>query len=119
MRDINLLKVNGVNVDGALEILGDIEMYDEILNDFLDVSYERMPRLEEFKNNNDMASYAIDVHALKSDAKYLGFDLLSSMALEHQLKSEENDINYINSHYDELVSEVNSKIKLAMEYLGK
>ena len=117
MRDINTLKANGVDVDSALELLGDMEMYDETLNDFLEVSMERMPRIEESKKNDDMKNYAIDVHALKSDSKYLGFTKLADMALEHQLKSEENDIDYINEHYDELMKEANSKIDLVKDYL--
>ena len=117
MKDINLLKINGVDVEGALEILGDMEMYDETLNDFLEVSMERMPRLENAKNNGDMTNYAIDVHSLKSDSKYLGFTKLADLALNHQLKSEENDINYINSHYAELIMETNKIINLVKEYL--
>lgn len=118
MKDINFLKNNGVDVDGAIEILGDIEMYNETLNDFLEVSAERMPKIAEYKNNGDMKNYAIEVHAMKSDSKYLGFTLLADMALNHQLKSEENDINYINEHYDELINEANKIIVLAKDYLG-
>ena len=118
MKDINLLKLNGVDVDGSLEILGDIDMYNETLGDFLEVSIERMPRLEESFKNKDMKNYAIDVHALKSDSKYLGFTKLADMALEHQLKSEANNIDYINENYDELINEVNSKINLIKEYLN-
>lgn len=117
MKDVNLLKTYGVDIESALEILGDMEMYDETLNDFLEVSEERMPRLENAKNNGDMANYAIDVHALKSDSKYLGFTKLAEMALNHQIKSEENDINYINSHYEELIIEANKIINLVKEYL--
>jgi len=41
-----------------------------------------------------MKNYAIDVHAIKGDAKYFGFNKLADIALEHQLKSEDNDIDY-------------------------
>ena len=57
MKDINLLKNNGVDVDSALDLLGDIEMYNETLQDFLDVSSERMPKLETYKKNQDMKNY--------------------------------------------------------------
>ena len=118
MQDIKILKDNDIDVDKSLEILGDMDMYNELLNDFLEVSSERMPRLEESFNNRDMKNYAIDVHAIKSDSKYLGFTKLAEMALEHQLKSEDNDIDYINSHYDEFISEVNRIINLVVEYLN-
>ena len=117
MKDINFLKEHDVDVDSSIELLGDIEMYNELLSDFIEISKERMTRLENFKNNNDMKNYAIDVHAIKSDSKYLGFTKLAEMALNHQLKSEDNDINYINNNYDELVTEVNDKINLIKEYL--
>ena len=119
MKDINLLINNGVDVDSALELLGDMEMYEETLNDFLDVSIERMPRLEEAFKISDMKNYAIDVHALKSDSKYLGFINLSNMALEHQTKSEENDVNFINDNYNALVDEATRIIELVKEYLGR
>ena len=117
MKGIDYLKDNGIDVDAGIEILGDIEMYNDTLNDFLEVSAERLPKLEEFKNNGDMANYAIDVHALKSDSKYLGFTKLAEMALNHQLKSEENDTNYINTHYDELIIEASKIINVVKEYL--
>jgi HPt (histidine-containing phosphotransfer) domain-containing protein len=118
MKDINLLKSNGVDVDGAIEILGDLEMYNETLNDFLDVSLERMPKLEKYKEEKDMKNYAIEVHAMKSDSKYLGFTKLADMALEHQIKSEENDIEYVSAHYEELINEANEKISLVKAYLN-
>lgn len=118
MKDINLLKNNGIDVENALELLGDIEMYEETLNDFIEVSEERMPKLAEYVTSKDMENYAIQVHAMKSDSKYLGFTKLAEMALEHQLKSEENDIDYIIGHYDELVSEFNRIMKIVNQYLG-
>ena len=105
MKDVNLLKENGIDIDSALEFLGDMEMYEETLNDFIEVSEKRMPRLAESFNSGDMKNYAIDVHALKSDSKYLGLTVLSDMALEHQTKAENNDIDYIKSHYEELVND--------------
>ena len=118
MKDVNLLKENGIDIESALEFLGDMDMYDETLNDFLEVSEERMPRLAESFNSGDMKNYAIDVHALKSDSKYLGLSILSEMALEHQTKAENNDIDYIKSHYDELINEFNSKMDIIKKYLN-
>lgn len=118
MKDISLLKNNGIDVDSALELLGDMEMYEETLNDFLEVSDERMPKLNECVKNNDMQNYAIQVHAMKSDSKYLGFTTLAEMALEHQLKSEANDIDYVTKHYDELVKEANRILGIVNQYLG-
>jgi len=118
MKDIDFLKKNGIDVDSALTFLGDIDTYNEILEEFLNVSSDRMIRIDNAKNNMDMNNYAIDVHALKSDSKYLGFTNLAEMALEHQLKAQENDINFINGHYTELIDEVNKIIKIAGDYFN-
>ena len=117
MKSIDFLKENGVDVDAGIEILGDIEMYNETLSDFLDVSSERLPKLEESRQKGDMKNYAIEVHAMKGDSKYLGFTKLASISLEHQLKSEENDVNYVNEHYDELMEEANRIIDIVTTYL--
>lgn len=118
MKNIDYLKENGIDVDAGIEILGDIEMYNETLNDFLEVSAERLPKMEEFKKTGDMKNYAIEVHAMKGDSKYLGFNKLAQMSLEHQLKSEANDINYVNEHYNELIEEANRIINIVTTYLN-
>lgn len=118
MKNINYLKQNEIDVDQAIELLGDIEMYQETLNDFLEGTAERIPKLEKYLKNQDMKDYAIEVHAMKSDSKYLGFTTLADLALEHQQKSENNDINYINNHYKELKKELDRIIKVVKEYLN-
>ena len=35
MKDVSLLVRNGVNVDGSLELFGDIEMYNETMEEYL------------------------------------------------------------------------------------
>lgn len=119
MKNIEYLKQNGIDVDHGLELLGDMEMYDETLDDFLSESESRLPKLEEYKNNGDMANYAIQAHSMKSDSKYLGFTKLAEMSLDHEMKSKDNDINYINSNYDDLITEANRIINVVKNYLGK
>ena len=118
MKDINILKNNGVNVEQGLEILGDIEMYDETLNDFIEESKTRIPNLKEYKESEDMENYAILVHSMKSDSKYLGFTKLAELSYNHEMKSKENDINYVNNNFDELITEANRVIGIVTKYLN-
>ena len=115
--DIDYLKSNDIDVDSALELLGDIDTYNETLNDFLDENKERLPKLESFYNSGDMENYEILVHAMKSDSKYLGFTKLAEMALDHQNHSSDNDYEYIKAHYSELMDEVNRVTELVKKYL--
>ena len=118
MKDINFLKDNKIDVDSGIALLGDIEMYNDTLADFLEESATRLPKIEEYKEKEDMENYAILVHAMKGDSKYLGFTKLAELSLNHQLKSQANDINYVNENYDDLISEANRIIKVVKEYLG-
>ena len=48
----------------ALELLGDMDMYNDTIKDFYNELPTKWNRIIEFKNNNDMPYYAIDVHSL-------------------------------------------------------
>ena len=110
---------NGVDMDKALELLGDMEMYNDTIKDFYNELPTKWNRIIEFKNNNDMSNYAIDVHSLKSDCKYLGFMKLADVAYQHELKSKENDSAFINEHFSELEEEYKNVLRIAAKYLEK
>ena len=63
-----------------------------------------------------MENYAIDVHALKSDCKYLGFYDLADVAYEHELKSKENDVDFVNENFEKLEIEYSKVLKIVKEY---
>jgi len=115
--NVEYLKENDIDVDASLELLGDIDMYNDTLNTFVEENKKRIPRIEKNKNEGNMKDYSIDVHALKSDSKYLGFKKLDELSYEHELKSKENDIEYINKHYDELMNEYNRINDVIGKYL--
>ena len=117
--NMNYLKQNDIDVDASLELLGDIEMYNDTLNTFIEENKERIPRIEKNKNEGNMKDYSIDVHALKSDSKYLGFKKLAELSYDHELKSKDNNIDYINNHYEELINEYNRIYEVINKYLGK
>ena len=119
MKDVNLLVSNGVNVEKSLELFGDMQMYDSTLEDFLNEIGNRLDRIKKYKEISDMANYAIEVHALKSDSKYFGFDKLAELAYNHEMESKKNNMFYVVDHYDELITEANRIVKLVNEYLGR
>ena len=115
--NMDYLKQNGIDVDASLELLGDKEMYDDTLKEFINESKERLPRLKMNKEKQDLVNYEIDVHAMKSDSKYLGFTKLAEMSYDHELKAKDNDINYILEHYNELMEEVDRILNIVNTYL--
>ena len=119
MKDVNILKNNGVNVEKSLELFGDMETYDETLETFLTEANEKINNIKKYKEIADMANYAILVHSLKSDAKYFGFDKLAELSYNHELESKANHIYYIYDHFDELMDEADRILNLVRQYLGK
>ncbi|MBE6139746.1 MAG: response regulator [Firmicutes bacterium] len=116
--DIDYLKENDIDVDSGVELLGDIEMYNDTLKDFLIESETRIPKMKEHLDNEDSNNYAILSHAMKSDSKYLGFKKLAELSLNHELKGKDNDIKYIKEHHPELMDEVERVINVVKKYLG-
>ena len=117
--NINILRNNGIDIDAGLELLGDIETYNDILDTYLEENIDRIQKIDQYKNSGDMKNYEILVHALKGDSKYLGCTSLAEIAYNHQMKSSENDINYVNEHYQELINEVDRITKIFKEYKGE
>lgn len=119
MKDRNYLEENGVDVQTGLDLLGDMDMYNETCEDFLNEINEKYPNAKAYKEAGDMPNYAILVHSIKSDSKYLGFTRLAELAYEHELKSKENDIDFVNNNFASLEEEINRIINVVKTYLGK
>ena len=119
MRDVNLLTSNGVNVEKALELFGDMDMYDATMSDFLDMVEQKLANLKRYRETGNMPNYAIEVHSLKSDARYLGFVNLADLAYQFELKSKANDLMYVYDNYKTLLDEARRMINLSKKYLGR
>lgn len=94
-------------------------MYNETMDIFFDGLKERITKIQNFKNASDMPNYAIEVHAFKNDCKYLGILDLANIAYQHELKSKENDNNYVNDNFNLLMKKIIDVEKIVKEYLGK
>ena len=119
MRDVNLLTSNGVNVEKALELFGDMDMYDATMSDFLEMIDQKLANLRKYRETGDMPNYAIEVHSLKSDARYLGFVSLADLAYQFELKSKANDLMFVYDNYKTLLDEAHRVINLSKKYLGR
>ncbi len=117
MKDINFLKEHGVNVDKSLELFGDMEIYNETMKDYLEGIDEKKSLLAKYKEANDWANYAIYAHSIKSDARYLGFEDIAAICLEHETAGKEGNSAFILSDYDRIVSAADKMTEVVSEYL--
>ena len=106
MKDKTILLNNSIDVEASLELFGDMETYNETLNDFLESVFEKLEEIKIYKEAKDMPNYAILVHSLKSDSKYLGFTKLAEISYNHELKAKEKGVTP-----KEFVDNVSSDIK--------
>ena len=114
----NYLKEHGVDLDHALELLGDIEMYNMTLHDYLEEIDNKHKELKNYLDMEDMDNYAVLVHSMKSDAKYLGFMDLADICYQHELKSKEKDIDFCRENFTKLENELNKYVSIAREYVN-
>lgn len=109
---------NGFNVDKGISLLGDTETYNETMKEFISETDNKLSKLELYKNNFDMKNYAIVVHSIKSDAKYLGITKLSDLAFKHETESKNNNVVFIKENYQKFVVEINHVLDICKKYIG-
>ena len=111
-----LLK-NGIDYNKGVELLGDLDTYKDTLSNWYKECHQKFEDMKLSKLKHDMPNYAIAVHALKSDSKYLGFDKLASMSYEHEMKSKANDQEYVDSNFSDLEREFIRTTIIVEKYL--
>lgn len=113
------MKENNIDYNKGIELFGSMDMYNSMLSDWYKGINDKWNKIISYKNNNDMTNYAIEVHSLKSDAKYFGFTKLAELSLNHELKSKDNDTEYVNSNFSELELEYKRILNIVDNYLNK
>ncbi len=101
---------NDIDYKKGIELFGDLDTYKKMLSDWYKESKNKIKDIKDYMDIGDMHNYSIQVHALKSDSKYFGFNKLAELSLNHELKSKENDMNYVYSNFKELENEFNRVI---------
>ena len=119
MKDVNILTSNGVNVKQSLELFGEMELYDETLNDFVDMAQEKIDNLNKYNAAGDMPNYAIAVHAMKSDARYLGFLEYGDLCYDSELKAKANNVAGVRENHPKVMEGVAKMLSVARQYLGR
>lgn len=117
INDESYFQEHDIDYEESLKIFGDMNSYKEMLKEFLTNSDDKWSKIEKYYQEEDMENYAIEVHSLKSDAKYLGFKKLAKMALNHELKSKEGNYKYVKRTFKSLEKEFQRIIYVLENYL--
>lgn len=119
MKDRNILTNNGIDVDHGIALLGDMEMYDSFLSDFLNDFVNRINKIQKAKVDVDLENYAILVHSLKSDSKYLGFMKLAELAYQQEMASKANDFTAVTRNHNEMIMEASRIYTIGIQYMNQ
>ena len=112
------LEENGVDIKSALEMFGSMEIYIDSVKTYIHDSEENFKDLIKYFNENDLENYTILVHKLKSESRYLGLNKIADMALQHETKSKEKDLNYIKDNFDLLEKEYRKSIDILKTFIN-
>ena len=115
--DKNYLIEHGVDIEEALSLLGDMDMYNMTIHDFYQDVEDKWNNIVHYKDEGNMSEYSILVHSLKSDCKYLGFMKLADISYQHELKSKENDLDFVLAHFKELEDEYHKSMEIIKNYV--
>lgn len=118
MGKVDILRNNNVQVDGALEFWGDMDSYNENLEEYKDSLNDKLENLEYYKNQSDFENYGILAHSTKSEAKYLGFMNEAEIFLQHEMAGKESNKDYIDTHFEELKNTINKINSILEEYFN-
>lgn len=106
----------GINVSEGVSFTGREDKYLAAIQRFYH-SYDNIKyNLESLRAANDLKNYVILIHALKSNAKTIGADKLSELALNLEIKGKEGDTAYIDENTPVLFEEYDKVIGILKPY---
>ena len=103
VEDIILYAKYDISTQNGLSLVkGDLEMFLDIVDLFLK-NRKKQDTMQQFIAEQNMKDYSISVHGLKGNARAVGADKLADIAYEHEMKSKAGEIEYVKTHWDELI----------------
>ena len=118
--DIASVYMDGVNVRKALEqSSGTLDDYLELLDLFYMDGTKKIALLSDLANDHDSKNYRITVHGIKSASANIGASDLAMAMLSHEHAAEDEDWEYIDTHFKELMSAYKAVLKEIKRVLEK
>ena len=113
------LKIPGLDVDGAIKMIGSQKLYLKILNEYYRNLINNHKQLENDYNAADWSDYTIKVHALKSSSRQIGAMALSEKAARLEDAGKSGDIEYIRANNQEALDEYMALEPILSRYCEK
>ena len=105
---MDVAKLRNVGIDaeeGLAYCANDEEFYDEMLDEYVHESREKLEELIAAFGSRDWERYHISVHSLKSTSRLIGAKDISGKAYELEIAAKEGDVGAIEALHSEFTDE--------------
>lgn len=106
----------GINVSEGISYTGRDDKYISAIQRFYKSYDKNRAAIENYLASEDIDNYTILVHAVKSNAKTLGADTLSEIALDLEMKGREKNVEYVSENTPKLFEEYEKVISIFKPY---
>ena len=112
---VNKIDIPGLNIKEALKLLGNEKLYLDFLKEYYLSIDDKSAKIQKAYDENDIHTYTIEVHALKSSSRQIGADDLSKLAEKLEKAGNDNDMGIIDNETFKLLWDYkNLKEKLSV-----
>ncbi len=110
------LKIKGLDVDAALQLLGSEKLYWSVLKDYYHLIEKKARLIDSYEKNSDWHNYTIEVHALKSASRQIGAATLADMAAALEQAGNALDADVIRAQTPGLLEKYREYITILQPY---
>lgn len=97
------IHIDGLNTEKAIQLLGSEKLFMQVLREYYLSVGSRAKALTRMLQENDISSYTINVHSLKSTSRQIGAEELGELAAALEQAGKANDCSFIQANHDRLV----------------
>jgi len=111
------LNIPGLNVSGALKLLGSTAVYKQVLDQYYRTIEKKKTAILEALSNKDWGRFTTEVHALKSSSRQIGAGELGDLAERLEAAGNSLDTDYIAANTLEAIGKYDAIKSLITPYV--
>lgn len=119
MGSIHEINIEGLDIGEAIRIIEDEEILEAMMRTYLEDGQQKLKSIEEALHKDNLADYAVYVHALKSSSKAIGALTLSDKFRELELAGKGNDAAFVKSKNGAVIDEYKALLDALRGHFGK
>ena len=111
-----VLKIEGLDTESALRLLGSQKLYWSVLRDYYRVIEKKTRLIEGLERKEDLHNYTIEVHALKSASRQIGAAALADKAAEMEKAGNAQDLLSIHRETPQMLAMYSDYSRILQPY---